>query len=177
MAKQEIAPRTDVDEQQSAEVALINDAALLTMFAEMAVMIPADDGNATEDILKQILTAETWDDLDAPWEVSAIDDVINKPMRITSAKRLPSTFAGGLGVFLVIALVDIKTGETYIKTTGSVSVVAQVARAYALQCTDVIVEWKRAERPSKNGYFPQHLKVLSATSPHARAPRTASKEA
>lgn len=177
MAKQEVEKRADVDEQQSAEVALINNAAILTMFAEMAVMIPADDGNATEDILNQILTAETWDQLDAPWEVSPIDDVLGKQLRIVSAKRLPSTFAGGLGVFLVLGLRDIVTGKEYVKTTGSVSVVAQVARAYALQCTDVIVEWKRADRASKNGYFPQHLKVLSATAPTARATATASKEA
>lgn len=158
---------TDVDvyEQQANEVALINDTALLERFAEMAVMIPSDPGEGTENIMRQILAAENWDDLDAPWETSDIEDILGKTLRVTSVKRLPSTFAGGLGMFLVVGLIDPKTQTTYTKTTGSISVVAQFARAYALGITNMLIEWKRADRPSKNGYFPQHLRVLDATTP------------
>lgn len=165
MAKEVVPASTSVDDQQSAEVALINDAALLEQFAEMALMIPSDSGDGIENILTQILSAQSWDELDSPWETSPVEDILDKPMRITGAKRMPSTFAGGLGVFLVVFLRDIKSGQEYVKTTGSVSVVAQIARAYAMGLQDVIVEWKRAPRASKNGFFPQHLKVLSATAP------------
>jgi hypothetical protein len=155
----------DVDQQQSAEVALINDAALLAEFAEMAVMIPADLGGGTEDILRKILSAETWDQLDEPWETSEIDDILGKTLHITKVTRRPSTFAGGLGVFLVIHLTDSKTGKEYVKTTGSISVVGQIARAYALGVTAMTVQWLRAERPSASGYYPQHLRVIDAATP------------
>ena len=170
MARQTDVATTQVDEQQSAEVALINDTALLEQFAEMALMIPSDPGEGTENILRQILGASTWDELDSPWETSEIDDILDKPMRLVGAKRMPSTFAGGLGVFLVITMRDIRKGDTYVKTTGSVSVVAQIARAYAMGLNDVIFEWCRATRASKNGFYPQHLKILSAT------PRNADEE-
>lgn len=158
-------PATDVDTQQSNEVALINDPALLERFAEMAVMIPADLGSGTEDILAKILSAKTWDELDEPWETSDIEDILGKTLHITKVQRRPSTFKGALGVFLVIHLQDAKTGQEYVKTTGSVSVVAQIARAYALGVTAMTVQWLRAERPSENGYYPQHLKVLDAAMP------------
>lgn len=156
---------TDVDEQQSAEVALINDQHLLEQFAEMAVMIPADIGGGTEDILRKILSATSWDQLDEPWETSEIDDIVGKTLRITHVKRRPSTFRGGLGVFLVVYLTDPRTNKEYVKTTGSVSVVGQIARAYALGVTSMTVQWMRSERPTDNGYYPQHLKVLDAVIP------------
>jgi hypothetical protein len=158
-------PVTDVDAQQSAEVALINDEALLQEFAEMAVMIPADLGGGTEDILRKILSATTWDQLDEPWETSSIDDIIGLTLRVTAVKRRPSTYAGGLGVFLVVTLTDPRSGKEYVKTTGSVSVVGQFARAYALGVTAMTVQWCRAERPSTSGYYPQHLKIIDAHTP------------
>lgn len=168
MARNSDTPAMDVDEQQSTEVALINDAKLLEQFAEMAVMIPADLGSGTEDILRKILSAKTWDQLDEPWETSDVDDILGKQLRVTKVQRRPSTFKGGLGVFLVLHLTDAKTGKEYVKTTGSVSVVAQIARAYALGVTSLLIEWCRAERPSDNGYYPQHLKVLDAVIPDRR---------
>lgn len=154
-----------VDEQQSAEVALINDEALLQAFGEMAVMIPSDDGSGTERILAKILSAKTWDQLDEPWEASSIDDILGKQLHVTKVTRSPSTFKGGLGIFLVVHLQDAKTGQEYVKTTGSVSVVAQLARAYALGITAMTVQWERAERPTPGGYYPQHLRVIDAATP------------
>ncbi len=53
--------------QASTEVALIGDRELLQQFAEMAVMIPAEDGNGAENILRSILSATTWEELSKPW--------------------------------------------------------------------------------------------------------------
>jgi hypothetical protein len=158
----------DVDQQQGAEVALIQDAQLLEQFAEMAVMIPGDLGGGTEDILRKILSAQTWDQLDEPWETSSIDDIIGKTLHVTKVVRRPSTFRDGLGVFLVITMQDAKTGKEYVKTTGSVAVVGQIARAYALGITALTVEWCRADRPSASGYYPQHLRVIDAATPDGR---------
>lgn len=156
------AAKTDVDEQQSQEVATITDPALLQQFAEMAVMIPSEVGGGTETILAKILAAKTWDELDEPWETSDIDDILGKRLKLTRAVRRPSTFAKGLGVFLVLYLFDPKDGKEYVKTTGSVAVVGQVAAAYARNWMPLWVEWCRAERPSANGFYPQHLKILDS---------------
>jgi hypothetical protein len=150
------------DEVASAEVALVTDKALLETFASMALMIPSEAGGGTEDILRKILDAQTWDELDAPWETSSIDDILGKQLRITAAKRRPSSFKSGLGIFLVLTLTDTATGDVHVKTTGSIAVVGQVARAYALDALPAVVEWVRAARPTENGYYPQHLKFLAS---------------
>jgi hypothetical protein len=165
MATRNDTPSQDVDQQQSAEVALVQDAALLAQFAEMAVMIPADLGGGTEDILRKILGAATWDELDEPWETSEIDDILGKTLHVTKVTRRPSTLKGGLGMFLVVHLQDAKTGQEYVKTTGSIAIVGQFARAYALGVKAMTIQWCRAERPSESGYYPQHLKVLDAHIP------------
>lgn len=159
----------DVDEQQSADVALITDHKLLEQFAEMAVMIPADPGGGTEDILRKVLSAKTWGDVNTPWETSDIEDILGKPLRVVSVTRRPSTFAGGLGVFLVVKLRDAKTNAEYLKTTGSVSVVGQFASLYAMGATALLIEWCRADRPSESGFYPQHIKVLDAHVPDKSA--------
>jgi hypothetical protein len=160
-------PAESVDTQASAEVALINDRELIERFAEMAVMIPADNSGGTEDILRKILSAETWGQLDEPWQATQVDDILGKTLHITKVTRRPSTMAGGLGQFLVIHLQDAKTGKEYVKTTGSIAVVGQIARAYALGVTALTVEWCKAERPSASGFYPQHLRVIDAATSDA----------
>lgn len=162
MAPKSDSKALDVAEQESAEVSLITDEKLIAQFAEMAVMIPGDDDNAVQTILQTILGAKTWDELDAPWQTSDIEDVLDRELIITDAKRLPSTFKGGLGMFLVLHLNDPKTGETFVKSTGSISVVGQIACAYARDWMPIKVKWRKAERQSKNGYYPQHLQVTDA---------------
>lgn len=152
-------PKQDVDDQQSAEVAVMMNTELLAQFAEMAVAIPREDGDGTEAILTQILNAQTWEELDSPWETSPLDDILGKRLKLTRATRRPSTFDGGLGQFLVLHLLDPKDGKTYVKTTGSISVVGQVAVLYFRQWMPALIEWRRADRPSANGYYPQHLVI------------------
>jgi hypothetical protein len=165
MARNDNPQTPDEGEQASTEVALINDTALLAQFGEMAVAIPSDIGGGTEDILRKVLQAATWEQLDEPWRTSDVEDILGKTLRITKVVRRPSTFSEGLGVFLVVHLTDPKDGKEYVKTTGSVSVVAQLARAYFLGVTNMLVKWCRAERQSERGYYPQHLEVVDASTP------------
>lgn len=157
--KTEVA-RTSVDEQQSADVALINSEALLQQFGEMAVLIPSEDGSGVENILTQILSAESWEQLDEPWQSTDVDDILGKRLTLIRAIRRPSTFAGGLGQFVVCFMQDKKSGKEIVKATGSVSIVAQVARAYALNCLPLEIEWCRAVKPTERGFYPQHLQVF-----------------
>jgi hypothetical protein len=153
------------DEQARKEVATITDKKLLAQFSEMAVMIPSEKGGGTEEILAKILNAKTWGELDEPWETTDVDDIVGKPMRLISVRRRPSTFGGGLGIFLVINLRDQKTGQEYVKTTSSISVVGQIAWLCTQRATGILIEWCKAERPTENGFYPQHLKILDAHIP------------
>jgi phosphoribosylaminoimidazole (AIR) synthetase len=156
---------TTVDEQAAAEVATIIDPVLLQQFAEMAVMIPAEVEGGTEDILRKVLSAKTWSQVDEPWRTTDVDDILRKRLRVVKVTRRPSTFAQGLGMFLIVKLRDPRDGQEYVKTTGSVAVVGQFAALYAMGATAMTIEWCKAERPTEQGYYPQHIVIHDAHVP------------
>lgn len=165
MARNKPETTVTVDEQQSQEVALIIDKKVLEQFAEMAVAIPSEGGGGIDEMLTKIMAATSWDQLDEPWRSTNIDDILGKPMRVKSYWRRPSTYAGGLGIFLVVKLEDPKTGKEITKSTGSVMVVGQLAAAWFKGYTNLLIKWCRADRPSANGFYPQHLEILDASTP------------
>lgn len=158
-------PAPTVDDQASTEVALITDRKLLEQFAEMAVAIPAEKDGGTEDILRKVLSAKTWQEIDEPWRTTAVDDILGKHLHVEKVRRRPSTFAGGLGIFLIVHLADPRDHKKYVKTTGSIAVVGEFARLYFLGATAITIEWCRAPRPTEDGYYPQHIKIIDAHVP------------
>lgn len=165
--------RETVDQQQSTEVAVITDRKLLERFAEMAVAIPAELDGGTEDILRKVLSAKTWAEIDEPWRTTDVDDIVGKPLRVTRVTRRPSTFAGGLGIFLIVKLTDPRDGKEYVKTTGSVSVVGQFAALYFMGATAITIKWCKSKTASEAGFWPQHIEVVDAHVPnHAGMPKS-----
>lgn len=130
-------------------------------FAKMATMIPAQDPEqAVDSIIAQILAADSVDSLDSPWRTDKLEELMGHPLELHDLKRMDSDFSDGLGVYLVVRGFEATTGEEVTFTTGSVSVVAQLVKAYAsgwfpLRC--MVVE---SERPSRNGYKPHHIEIL-----------------
>lgn len=151
-------PGTDVAEVQQLSPELAR------QFADMATLVPTETGDATENILGAILNAANWDDLDQPWESSAVDALTGKVLKINSIVRRPSDFADGLGVFLVVRYTDTSSGELGVFTTSSLSVVAQLVRAYAAGWLPMYAEFIVAQRPTERGYRPHHLKIVGRDS-------------
>ncbi len=134
-----------------------------TMFASMVTAIPdVDTDGASERIVLQILQAETWDDVDAPWDREPKDELIDKEMRIDSIMRRQSSYAGGLGVFLIVRGHLIDDERDVVFTTSSISVVAQLVKLFMLNALPVYAKLLKSERPSANGYWPQHLEVFGS---------------
>lgn len=151
--------RMQEHEQATKEVALIQDQALIAQFAEMATAIPASSGNGTEDILRQLLNAATWEDLNRPWNVGELTDVVGKKLILVSATRRPSSFQSGLRMMLVLTLQDPDTGKEFVKPTSAVSIIGQTAWLYFHGKIPSLVEWVVADRPTQDGYYPQHLTI------------------
>lgn len=130
-------------------------------YMALAAGIPEAGGDGAESILLQILATEDPAALDAPWRADGLRAFLGHPLRVDGLRRMPSEFGGGLPFFLVVDAADLGTGEKVTVTTGAVSVVAQLAKAFAL---GLIPGWRvvprEAERPSSSGYYPQHLEVM-----------------
>jgi hypothetical protein len=142
-------------------------------FASMAMAIPDADGSGSERIVLAILAAETWDDLDAPWDKEPKDALIDKEMWIHTLMRRPSSYADGLGIFLVVRAKLVDSGREIVFSTSSISVVAQLAKAYLLDALPVLAVLRKADRPTERGYWPQHLELLGSSG--AQGKRTGGK--
>lgn len=134
--------------------------AVVAAYEAMIADIPEAGGDGYASILIQLAAAEHPDDLDAPWRSGGLEDFINQPLVIRGIRKMPSEFGGGLPWFLVADAAVIATGELVAITTGAVAVVAQLAKAHALGAFPWRVIPRQSERPSKSGYYPQHLEVV-----------------
>lgn len=131
-------------------------------FAMMVTAVPDAEGSGAERIVLSILNAKTWDELDDPWDSSKGEVFVDVEQRIDSIMRRPSTFADGLGVFLVVRGKRMDTDEEIVWTTGSVSVVAQLVKAFMLGALPLYATLRKAERPTERGYYPHHLEITGS---------------
>lgn len=144
------------------EVVPVVSQATMALFSQMAVGIPeADDGEAYENIVLQLLGADDVDAFNAPWDTDAAASLAGQQLRIESMARRQSDYAGGLGLYIVCKGVKLKTGERFVFTTGGVANVASLARIHFTGKLPAIVELVIADTPTASGYRPQHLKIWS----------------
>lgn len=135
------------------------DPAMVEAYSSMLASVPDSGGDGMEGILQQLLEAGDASELDAPWRSAGLELYRNTPLVIRSIRKVPSEFEGGLPWFLVLDAAVLGSGELVTITTGAVSVVAQLARAWAMGALPLKVIPRQSDRPSKSGYYPQHLEV------------------
>lgn len=151
--------RKEEIEAQRAEVYTLP-ADLIKRFADMAFTLPETAGDGGASMIEQILNATDAADLDAAWGTKDPDKLVGEPLTIRSASVSKSDYNDGLGVFLVVDAHRENTGENITFTTGSTMIVAQLVKAHNAGWLPMRAIIRRSERPSANGYYPQHLEVL-----------------
>jgi hypothetical protein len=151
------------------EVAPAVSDATLALFAEMAAGIPeADDSEAYESIVLQLLQADGVDQLNAPWDTDTAEQLNGHQILIQELTRRPSDFKGGLGMYLVCKGTDQGTGERVTITTGAISVVAQLARAYFVAGLPIVAQWIIGDPSPRTGRRPQHLQIIALAGASAK---------
>lgn len=153
---------TTTDTRHGEEVVPVVSQATMALFSQMAVGIPeADDGEAYENIVLQLLEADDVDAYNAPWDTDAAAGLAGKMLKIESMARRASDFAGGLGIYIVVKGTRMDNGEKFVLTTGGIANVASLARIHFTGRLPAIAELVIADTPTANGFRPQHLKIHS----------------
>lgn len=153
---------TTTETNPSTDVVPVVSQATMALFASMAVGIPeADDGEAYENIVLQLLEADDLDAFNAPWDTDAAAALAGKMLKIESMARRASDFAGGLGLYIVVKGVRMDNGERFVLTTGGIANVATLARIHFTGKLPAVAELVIADTPTANGFRPQHLKIHS----------------
>lgn len=134
-------------------------AALVETYAALLDSVPDAGGDGMAGILEAIAEAGDLDDLDAPWRSGGLGAYVGTPLTLTGLRKMPSDYAGGLPWFLVVEGAVTATGEKITVTTGAVSVVAQLVKAWQLGRFPLRVIPRQSARPNAAGNFPQHLEI------------------
>jgi len=132
------------------------------LFLPMVMMVPESEGDGADRIVLAILGAQSWEELSDPWNSERADRLVGVDIAIHTITRHVSSYAEGLGVFLVVHGKRLDTEEEMVFSTGSVSVVAQLVRAYALAAFPVYAQLIKSDRPTAKGYYPMHLNISAS---------------
>ena len=165
-------PSTETPEQAAARIEGAPQpvsGAIVEAYESMIATVPEAGQDGFERILEVIAQANNVADLDAAWRSRGMEELAGIPLTIRGIKKMPSDFESGLPWFLVVDGVNEVTGEPVTVTTGAVSVVAQLVKAWSMGAFPIRVRPVVAERPSRSGYYPQHLEVLSQPKANAAA--------
>ena len=133
---------------------------VIEAYEAMIADVPDAGGEGMDAILQALATATDIRDLDAPWRSGNLESFLNTPIVVTGIRKLPSDYDGGLPYFLVVDAGVRASGELVTITTGAVSVVAQLVKAHGLDAFPLTVVPRRADRPSRSGFYPLHLEVV-----------------
>lgn len=149
--------RSKAQQEQEAETGVQLSPNAVKAYESMLVAVPDVDSGSYERILETIARAKSLADLDAPWRSDGMAAYIDSPLVIRGIAKAPSDFKGALPWFLVVDAVTVPDGEPARFTTGSINVVAQLVKAFAMGAFPVTVIPRQADRPTKDGYYPQRL--------------------
>lgn len=133
---------------------------VIAFYERILEEVPDAGGDGIENILEQIAQAGDTSGLDEPWRAGGLGKYVDQAIVVQSIRKMPSDFGSGLSFFLVVDGAVRATGEKVTATTGSLSVVAQLLKAWQLGAFPVLVVPRLSKRPTKDGYYPQHLEFV-----------------
>lgn len=117
---------------------------------------------AQADIIAQVMSAESVDEVLADVQAAGLSDWLDKPIRIIEGKFNQSEFEAGLPWYAVLDIEDLSTGKRHICTTGAQTILAQLIRTaqldgFPLSCVPVYA----TSKPTARGYRPMRLKPIT----------------
>lgn len=131
---------------------------LLDFLRDKAVSDDDDSSRAMMDIIAQVMTAETAEEVLDTTGTTPAEEVIGIPMRIDGVAYRESDMASGLPYYVVLTVFRGDTRMSDVISCGGFKVVAQIARLDMLgQLDGRVVRIMKSERPTKQGNYPLHL--------------------
>lgn len=124
--------------------------------------IPDAEGDAEQRIIEQLLNAGGIQDLNTPWESGKLSKYNGTVLTVTELSKLPSDKDQAMGYFLVLRGTIRGTGEPFVASTSSHATMAALVRLWLAEAFPVDVIPRVATKPSRNGFYPEHLEIVSA---------------
>ncbi len=133
---------------------------VIDAYESMISAVPDAGQEGIESILRQLAAVTDPAALDTPWQAGGLADFVGRQIIVRGIRKMPSDYPGPLPWFLIIDGQDVTTGAEIHLTTGAVSVVAQLVKAFAESWLPAVFIPRVSDRPTKDGYYPMHLEVV-----------------
>jgi hypothetical protein len=148
------------DRQDDVEISPASRAAMQAVGAWMEAnrTHTASPDAAVADIIAQIMSSETIDDVLGDVTVQGWQSLEDVPVTILDGKFNRSDYEAGMPYYALVSLRRLDTGAELIVSTGAQSVLAQLVRLIQLQeipCNVKLV--KATKKPTESGYWPMRL--------------------
>lgn len=121
----------------------------------------AEDDDGQERVLAQLLAAESPEDLNRPWVPIGIEQQMDTPFQILRVTRRPSDFQDGIGVYVLIHAIDVRSGEPVVRSTGSINIIAQLIMAHTRGWLPLTAIPRGPKRPKPGRKGPYRLEFVA----------------
>lgn len=135
---------------------------LMNYLASKATESEGDSASAIEQMIAEVMLAETAEEVLEESSTTAGEDIVGVPIRLMSVKFRESDLDGSLPYYALIEAFRADTKTVDIITCGGFKVVAQLARLDMLDAlSGRVVILRKSERPTRQGNYPLHLEYAA----------------
>jgi hypothetical protein len=133
---------------------------------QQAQALIEDIADVTDDptprMAAAILNADDPEDWEAIFTGKSIKDSAGARVRFVALRKAPSSFEGAVPWYLIAEIVNLDTGESDVMTISSVMTMLQLVTAQHRGWLPLDAEVVRKAKATKRGFFPIHLKAITA---------------
>jgi hypothetical protein len=138
-------------------VAISGSAEVVTYLASQQAIEEESAEQTAFEIVASILNATTLEEVLKRTAVISSEDATGRPLVVTGVKWHRSDFEAAEGVYGLVYAEDAFTGEELLVTAGGRTVMAQLYRLGQLGAFPARMQFGRASRATRSGYFPMWL--------------------
>lgn len=169
--------------RRSTDLAMLDELDRILLGGDFNAEIVDDPALISVQIIRELLAAETDDDLEFVGAAQGWSELEGIPVEIQGFRWRPSQFAKEgetepSGIYLVVFGNRMDDGEAVVLTTGSLNVVAQLSNlARRGRLPGVVRILTRSDKPSSAGFYPMRLVSTAEEIESRKAERVAARQA
>lgn len=152
--------KTGTTDTDTTEVATTTDPNVAAVRAHVANLKTESPQDMQERILRQILTAETAEDVLNAGAITKADDLIGVPMTIMSLRAADSDYEQGADYYLLVDAKIVSNGDMITFQTGAMDVVAKLVALDMKHMLPITAVMERASKATKAGFYPIFLRAV-----------------
>jgi hypothetical protein len=142
---------------------------LLAQYGALLEQIPLAQDDDGFGLIKDILTATNWQELNRESELDNLQKYVGKTLKIIGMERRVSEIEGGMPWYLMVDAIDVASGELIKLNTSAGTPMAKMTMLHKFNNLPALVKITKTDKATRSGFYPLELEVLGVNDPAERA--------